>query len=117
MLVAPHYLRPRVLELIRAQAAPGGRIVLKMNALVDPVTIEALYDAAQAGSEVDLIVRGICCLRPQVPGLSERIRVRSIVGRYLEHSMSSASGKGPRRVTTSAPPTSCSATSTAGSRP
>ncbi len=86
LLVAPHYLRPRMLELIRGQAVPGGRIVLKLNALVDPDMIEALYDASRAGADVDLIVRGICCLRPQVPGMSDNIRVRSLVGRYLEHS-------------------------------
>jgi polyphosphate kinase len=86
LLVAPHYLRPQMIELIRGQARPGGRIVLKMNALVDPDMIDALYEASGAGAEIDLIVRSICCLRPGVPGQSERIRVRSLVGRYLEHS-------------------------------
>ena len=86
LLVAPHYLRPQMIELIRGQARPGGRIVLKMNALVDPDMIDALYEASEAGAEIDLIVRSICCLRPGVFGQSERIRVRSLVGRYLEHS-------------------------------
>jgi polyphosphate kinase len=87
ILVAPVSLRPRLLELIRAEAAaPDGRIVMKMNGLVDPEIIDALYEASAQGTEVDLIVRSICCLRPGVKGLSERIRVRSIVGRYLEHS-------------------------------
>src|SRR6478735_1033177 len=86
LLVAPEYLRPEMLELIRGQAREGGRIVLKMNALVDPDMVDALYQASQAGAEIDLIVRGICCLRPGIPGLSERIAVRSLVGRYLEHS-------------------------------
>jgi polyphosphate kinase len=86
LLVAPEYLRPEMLELIRDQAREGGRIVLKMNALVDPDMVDALYEASQAGAEIDLIVRGICCLRPGIPGLSERITVRSLVGRYLEHS-------------------------------
>jgi len=94
VLVAPDFLRPRIRELIHEQARDGGRIVLKMNALVDPDVIEALYEAAQAGARIDLIVRGICCLRPGVPGLSETIRVRSLVGRYLEHSRIFRFGEG-----------------------
>jgi polyphosphate kinase len=87
LVVAPVMLRPRLVELIRREARePDGSIVLKMNSLVDSDMIDAFYEASQSGTSVDLIVRGICCLRPGIPGLSDGIRVRSIVGRYLEHS-------------------------------
>lgn len=86
LAVAPEALRSRILELLEIQARPGGRVVMKMNSLVDEAVIDALYAASQAGADIDLVIRGICCLRPGVPGLSENIRVRSIVGRYLEHS-------------------------------
>jgi polyphosphate kinase len=91
LLVAPANMRDRLLELILREAAfaregKGGRIIAKMNSLVDEQIIEALYDASRAGVEIDLIVRGICCLRPGVRGVSDNIRVTSIVGRFLEHS-------------------------------
>ena len=91
LLVAPLTLAPTILQLIarerdNARAGKPAAIVAKMNAMLERATIEALYEASQAGVEIDLIVRGICSLRPGVKGVSERIRVRSIVGRYLEHS-------------------------------
>ncbi len=88
LLVAPSSLRTRLAALIDDEAKVGsaGRIIMKMNSLVDDSLIGSLCAASQAGVEIDLIVRGICCLRPGVAGLSESIRVRSIVGRYLEHS-------------------------------
>ncbi len=91
LLVAPTWMKRRFLELIErettnAAAGKGARILAKMNALVDPDIMEALYRASIAGVKVDLIIRGICCLRPGVPGVSENIRVISILGRFLEHS-------------------------------
>ena len=88
LFVAPHQLRPRILELIHREASHGerGRITMKLNSLSDPAIIDALYAASAAGTRVDVVVRGICCLRAGVPDLSERVHVRSILGRYLEHS-------------------------------
>ena len=84
LLVAPMTMRPRVTDLIRREIAHGrnGRIIMKMNALEDKALIQLLYEASQAGVHVDLLVRGLCCLRPGMPGVSENITVRSIVGRF-----------------------------------
>jgi len=88
LLVAPVSMRPGLEALVRREMSffDDGSIVLKMNSLVDASLIDALYEASQAGVGIDLLVRGICCMRPGVPGLSETVRVRSIVGRFLEHS-------------------------------
>ncbi len=87
LAVSPDGIRGRLVELIEHEAAmPDGMITLKMNSLVDSGMIDALYEASEAGARIDLIVRGICCLVPGVPGQSSNIKVRSIVGRYLEHS-------------------------------
>ena len=87
LAVSPDGIRSRIVELINEEAArPDGHITLKMNSLVDAGIIEELFRASQAGAKVELIVRSICCLRPGVDGLSENITVRSLVGRYLEHS-------------------------------
>jgi polyphosphate kinase len=91
LLVAPSNLRDKIIERIQREVDShrekgNGRLIFKMNSLVDRETIRALYGASQAGVKIDLIIRGICCLRPGVKGWSENIRVISIVGRFLEHS-------------------------------
>jgi polyphosphate kinase len=88
LIVAPHQLKGEIIRLIEHEATFGdaGRITLKLNAIQDPDVIEALYAANRAGVKIDMVVRGICCIRAGVPGMSENITVRSVLGRYLEHS-------------------------------
>jgi polyphosphate kinase len=91
LLVGPVSLRPSLLERIEREIewhrkTGAGRLIFKMNALVDPPMIQALFRASQAGVRIDLLVRGVCCLRPGIPGISDNIRVISVVGRFLEHS-------------------------------
>ena len=104
LITGPEQLRARLTELIEQEAhvPGGGRIIMKLNSLADGPMIDHLYKASQAGVEIDLIVRGLCGLRPGVSGLSDRIRVRSIVGRFLEHSRiyHFANGEGPGRPAT-----------------
>ncbi len=97
ILVSPVTTRDRIIELIEEQAAagPAGRIVLKLNGLTDPAVIDALYGASMAGVPIDLVIRGLCSIRVGIPGVSETIRVRSVVGQFLEHSRIFQFGREP----------------------
>ena len=117
--VAPLGLQERILALIDREAAFGakGHIIAKMNSLVDAAVIQALYRASQAGVQIDLVVRGICCLRPGVPGTSDNIRVTSVVDRFLEHARIFSFERGRQAARcTCRPRTGCRATSSAASR-
>lgn len=103
LVIAPQQMHDRTIELINEQAERAQRgkkawVFAKINSLVDQRTIEALYDASRAGVSIDLVVRGICCLKPGLPGVSENIRVRSIVDRFLEHSRLLVFGAGTRQT-------------------